>query len=351
MKYEPGKTGSNNSNYVWALYRDRKDRIWIGMCPGGVDRFDPATGKMTYYMHQENDSNSLSHNNIHSIFEDSRGNIWIGTNGGGLNKIENGSGKIIHYGIKEGLSHSSLGHLYEDANHNLWIGTDAGLDFMDTRTGRITNRGSAYGIPDCFIYGILEDKKHNLWISSNEGLIRFNLLKKHTAIFSVNDGLQSNEFNLNAFCKMKNGEMYFGGSHGFNRFIPEDIKATITTNPPVITDFMIFNKSVELDREDSPLQSHIAYATQLTLPYSASVISFEFAVLNYKMPGNNHYAYYMEGFDKDWNHVKANRTATYTNLDPGTYHLKIRSTNVDSPEPRYVSLKIIITKSMFPSCL
>lgn len=342
MKQETGKKGGISSNYVWVLNKDSRDRIWIGMCPGGVNMFDPASGKISYFLHEENNPNSLSHNNIHSIFEDSRGNVWIGTNGGGLNKIENQTGKIVHYNVQQGLSHSSLGHLYEDEKHNLWIGTDAGLDYMDTQTGRITNYGAEYGIPNCFIYGILEDRNRCLWISSNEGLIRFDVMKKQTAIFSVNDGLQSNEFNLNAFCKSRSGEMYFGGSNGFDKFIPEEIKMSNRGNSPVFTDFFIFNRSVETDEEDSPLQNHISYTKNIILPYSASVISFEFAVLNYRIPGNNHYAYKMEGFDKDWNYVKANRTATYTNLDPGSYTLKVSSITTDNPESDHVSLKIII---------
>lgn len=343
LKYEQGKPGTITSNYVWIIYKDSRNRMWMGMCPGGINVYDPETGKMSYYLHQEKDSGSLSHNNIHSIFEDSKGNIWIGTNGGGLNKIDAVTGKIIHYGIKEGLSHNSLGHLYEDKNHNLWIGTDAGLNYLNTQTGKITNYGPKQGLPNCFIYGILEDSNNNLWISSNEGLIRFNPETNNVSVFSVNDGLQSNELNLNAFCKTKCGAMYFGGSNGFNKFFPDKIKESNSSTAPVLTDFLLFNRSVEISGDNSPLENQISYTKEITLPYDASVFSFEFAVLNFKVPGNNQYAYKMEGFEKDWNYSSTNKTATYTNLDPGDYTFLVKAISPDNHESEVVSLKILIT--------
>ncbi|NJK85311.1 MAG: hypothetical protein HC906_04425 [Bacteroidales bacterium] len=106
---------------------------------------------------------------------------------------------------------------------NLWIATDAGLDYLDVSKNEITNYGPEYGLPNSFVYGILEDTKNDLWISSNLGLIRYNPEKNTVRYFTIADGLQSNEFNLNAFVKTKKGVMYFGGSNGFNRFFPDSL--------------------------------------------------------------------------------------------------------------------------------
>ena len=37
----------------------------------------------------------------------------------------------------------------------------------------------------------------------------------------------------------------------------------------------------------------------------------------------------MEPFDKDWLYPKDKHSATYTNLDPGTYTLRVRAANND----------------------
>lgn len=48
-----------------------------------------------------------------------------------------------------------------------------------------------------------------------------------------------------------------------------------------------------------------------------------------RMPQNIQYAYMLEGFEKEWNYVGSQRSATYTNLPKGTYHFLVRSTNSD----------------------
>src|SRR5690606_34193083 len=60
-----------------------------------------------------------------------------------------------------------------------------------------------------------------------------------------------------------------------------------------------------------------------------SVITFGFVALNYSSPEKNHYAYKLEGFDKDWNYIENKRTATYTNLPAGNYVFKVKASNSD----------------------
>ena len=41
----------------------------------------------------------------------------------------------------------------------------------------------------------------------------------------------------------------------------------------------------------------------------------------------NQYAYKLEGFDEEWQYIGTKRTITFTNLDPKTYTLKVKSSN------------------------
>ncbi|HLY71298.1 MAG TPA: response regulator, partial [Puia sp.] len=97
--------------------------------------------------------------------------------------------------------------------------------------------------------------------------------------------------------------------------------------PLVLTSFQLFNKNVPLaadDNDPSPLKKAIEETNEITLPYSSSVISFEFASLNYTGAEKKKYAYMLEGFDKSWNEIGTERKAVYTRLDPGKYMLKIK---------------------------
>ncbi|MCU0333290.1 MAG: histidine kinase, partial [Ignavibacteriaceae bacterium] len=57
--------------------------------------------------------------------------------------------------------------------------------------------------------------------------------------------------------------------------------------------------------------------------------SFQFASLDYNAPEMNQYAYFLEGFDKEWIYSGKRRFVTYTNLDPGEYIFQVKATNSD----------------------
>jgi len=185
------------------------------------------------------------------------------------------------------------------------------------------------GLPNNVIKGIVEDHSGHLWLTTNKGISRYDIDDQLFWNYDVSDGLQSNEFVRNSIFKSKKGKIFAGGVNGFNVFHPDSLKANLFEPPIVITDFKIFNRPVEIGVEKSPLKKHISETKQLVLSHHHSVISFEFAALNYISSKKNQYAYLLEGFENDWNFVGTQRTATYTNLDPGEYIFRVKGSNND----------------------
>ncbi|MCU0645997.1 MAG: SpoIIE family protein phosphatase, partial [bacterium] len=58
-------------------------------------------------------------------------------------------------------------------------------------------------------------------------------------------------------------------------------------------------------------------------------ISFEFVALHYNQPVKNKYSYILVNYDQDWRPAGSQRTATYTNLEPGEYFFRVRGSNND----------------------
>lgn len=386
FQHDPNNLNSLSNNIVRLIYPARGDPhvLWIGTHGGGLNCFDLKSGKFTRYLHDPNDPTSISHNELRSIYQDLSGALWIGTNGGGLNKLSLNANaasppKFTRYqhdpNNPTSLSNDFVRAIYEDpheAGQVLWIATQGGgLNKFDRRTETFTHYRAdaslpnslnndyilclhadqaglfwlgtwggglnkfdrekgvlAYytireGLPSNEIYGMLEDGSGNLWISSNHGLSRFNPAAEVFKNYSVEDGLQSNEFNGGAFFKSKNGEMFFGGIHGFNAFYPQDIKDNPHVPPVVITGFSKFNKDVRLE-------TSITAAQQLKLSYKDYVFSFEFAALDFTAPMKNQYAYKMDGLDQDWIYTDAKkRFATFTTLAPGNYRFRVKGSNND----------------------
>jgi hypothetical protein len=82
-----------------------------------------------------------------------------------------------------------------------------------------------------------------------------------------------------------------------------------------------------MSSDPSPLKEDISDAKSITLNYKQSVISLEFAALDFTSADKKQYAYILEGFDKEWNFVGPRHSATYTNLPAGTYTFKVKYQN------------------------
>ena len=194
------------------------------------------------------------------------------------------------------------------------------------------------------IQGILEDKAGRLWLSTKKGISRFDPKTETFRNYDVSDGLQGDDFSTRCYQQGPDGEMFFGGSNGFNAFFPENIRDNPYVPPVVITSFKIFNKPVPIGAR-SVLTKAISYMDGLTLPYRDNVFSFEFAALSYANSRKNRYRYKLENFERGWNEVgSAQRLATYTNLDPGKYTFRVQGSNSDGVwNEEGVSLPILIT--------
>ncbi|MEA3421570.1 MAG: histidine kinase dimerization/phosphoacceptor domain -containing protein, partial [Acidobacteriota bacterium] len=328
---------SLSDDRIRVIYEGQPGVLWIGTDGGGINKFETGKGIFTRYRHDPSDPNSLSNDRTWSILKSDSGSLWIGTFGGGLNKFDPGKGQFFHYRFNpddpNSLSNDYIMALYEDQSGILWIGSNGeGLIKFDPQREIFSNYTESEGSPSA-VYGILEDDEGNLWISSNNGLYKFNPQTEIFRNYDVNDGLQSNEFNGGSRYKSLEGELFFGGINGFNRFYPETIKDNPYIPSVVITNFRIFNKVVPIQEGEyrkSRLTKSITETDKIELSYRDNMLSFEFAALHYVFPDKNEYAYRMEGLHKDWIYTSAaKRFATYTNLNPGKYTFRVKASNND----------------------
>lgn len=333
---------------IYSIIMDRDKNMWIGSQGAGVDRFDKKTGGFLHYKHDENNANTIASDETHYLLQDKRGDLWIGTTNKGVDILNIKTGMFTHYSHDAGrtsILDNNVYFFHEDKNGDVWVGTQGGLTRFDNNRHIIKNYTVKDGLPNNIIMGILEDDENNLWLSTNNGLSKFNPSTNTFRTFSVEDGLQSDEFKPHACLKASSGLMYFGGTDGFNVFNPGSINVSAFDPPLYVTNFFIFNKEVPITfgKNQTPLDKSITESSEIRLPYKNAVFTFEFASLNYASPGKKQYAYILEGFDNAWNEVGNNRSATYTNLDPGTYYFKVKGKNNNGEWSSNIrTLKVVI---------
>jgi signal transduction histidine kinase/ligand-binding sensor domain-containing protein/DNA-binding response OmpR family regulator len=259
--------------------------IWIGTVGFGLYVFDISTHKIRHYV-KSAEAGALSYNHVNKIYQDRKNRIWVMTQGGGLNQYLGQDKGFKVYTVNDGLGSNSLRGLVEDAKGDLWFSTNGGISKMDAKTLKFVN-------------------------------------------FEEADGLQGKEFMTSAVAKNSQNWLFFGGVNGLNYLKSDSLRMRLDVPPVYFTKLKIFNKEVEAGQENSPLIEDISSTKHLILQPDQTVFSLDFVALEYQRPKNNRYAYYLEGFEKEWNLVGTQRTVTYTNLSPGDYVFKVKASNSD----------------------
>jgi YXYXY domain-containing protein/two component regulator with propeller domain len=327
-RHNPDDPNSLISNNVFRTYADRSGLLWVGQSDG-VSRLDPATEQFLNY--RPSPTNVTSYGRSADAFcRDRSGTLWVG--GGVLSRFDDKTQTFLYYTPDPRDPHKLQGGgitaIHEDRAGTLWLGAWDGLYRFDRQSGIFTRYTETQGLPSSAIQGILEDKLGRLWLSTKDGVSRFDPQTEKFRNYDVSDGLQADEFSLGAYAQGPDGEMFFGGSNGFNAFFPENVRDNPYVPPVVITSFKIFNKLVSVGNK-SVLKKAIPYIDSLTLSYRDNIFSFEFAALSYANSHKNRYRYKLEGLEPGWNEVGSKqRLATYTNLDPGEYVFRVQGQTV-----------------------
>lgn len=376
----------DKDNNIWI--GSKGDGIYILNKKGSNGRYS-----IDHYEYEPNNPYSLSHNSIYSIFQDEKDRIWIGTYGDGLNLVDDSEPKLkfIHsrnelkrFPIQTG---SKIRVVSADKFGNICIGTTLGLiifssDFTSPSTIdfksyiRIpsdneslsandvfdictTSKGETYlatfgggvnkiietdekgfpikfksyttseGLPSDVILTIMEDTEGQLWVTTEGNLTKFDTDKESFETYSeISRLIKGQNFAEGAKFSSESGTIYVGHSKGFlsvktNWIIKNDFKPYIA-----LTNLSIANKSIPIG-ENSLLSQNIDDVKSLKLSYKQNFFSIEFAALDYTDSKNIAYAYKLDGFDDDWITTSKQRIANYTNIEPGKYNFRIKSTNSD----------------------
>ncbi|GAA4821875.1 ligand-binding sensor domain-containing protein [Algivirga pacifica] len=325
-QYAAGNTNSIVDDNVWEVLVDQEGKVWAGT-DKGISVFDPKNKYFEHYTADDREG-TLSNGEIRSIYEDVRGDIWIGTFYG-LNRFDRKTKRFEVYHLPIFNNNTSKGILCitEDNALNLWVGTFGGGVFRFNRTTRkFESFSDEEGLPNNMVYSIVEDDAHHLWMGTGRGVMDFNPMTMEHSAFTEEDGLQSGRFNRNAAVKLKDGRLLFGGVEGVNIIDPSDEPQGNVTPEVQLTKLKVFNQEVGIGGEETTLPRQLTQMEKIVLKPEEKAFSITYSAMNYLYNDKMRYAYRLKGFDKQWNYVGNQRTASYTNLAPGTYTLEVKAT-------------------------
>ena len=317
-----------SQNDVFFVKEDSRGLIWIGTNGTGVNVYNPEKKSFMRFGTYLIPPMLLPGNGfMRAISEDTEGNVWLASNGTGIAVYQRNNEKFKLFNrANSGLSNDVVISLLHDSKGNLWAGTDGGgLDLFNKKTGRFINFNETNGLPNPIVYKILEGKDGLIWFSTDRGISCLNPSTKKVKNFGRFNGLQDSPFVLGSGISASDGELYFGGQEGFNYFFPTALPVNSTVPKVLLTELKLANMVV-LPGKDAPIQEQIEFAKEINLDYGQN-FSISYVALNYTAPQQNHYSYRLVGLEEEWNYVGAEKTAYYTNLDPGEYVFQVRASN------------------------
>lgn len=309
---------------IYTMIQDRKRNYWIAT-QDGLFMVNSKTGLTRHFTDHNRGAERLSANLVYALYEDSQGYIWIGTVNG-LDVFDPGKSVMKHYqknGGKPGsLADNFITCFCEDSGGDIWIGTNTYVNRWIRKTGYFEYYAQEQGIPGNLIYSILKDKQNNIWFATGNGLCRYEPINGKFRTFTIEEGLQSPEFNLGASCLCPDGEILVGGMNGFNSFYPDSIRDNPHIPPIVFTAASRVSKGI---RTSIPFREK----QQIDLGYAENSFSIEFAALEFTNPFKNKFAYKLEGVDEDWVETGNRNFVSFSGLQPGEYRLRVIGCNND----------------------
>jgi len=372
---------------VYSMYQSADGTLWLGTKPDGLFRLkDDGIEQFT----------DLPNTNIYNMVEDSYGRLWVATLGGGLCykdqhfKVPKNYPKdhaqrvrflhIAHDNIlmaatTEGVLVAELKADADDMQFRLHqreperttsLSSSAIMDIMETADGRIFVSTESGGINQIESLDLLGDQlqfRHYNTVShhlpndlalSSTPMVGNRIMVVSGHVVSLLDStghsrvLDSRFFHADyRFSEahpqqLGGGRWLFGLTDGAFITTTEQMCRHASTPRLVLT-------SISLQGDSSNWAAE--YLDTLTLQPHERNMTVHFAALNYMAPDRINFAFRLtpagRSTDTFWNHIGHNRSVTLLDLEPGTYHLDIRSTNADGEWTDNIRTLTLIVKPAF----
>ena len=307
---------------IWDIKQADQDHLWLCTRDRGLILFDIINISATYYNSKSGD---LNDDNI-SVMCQGRTNdeFIIGSDDGSITVIDYADMSFRKLSISQELR--SVKSLYLQ-NDELWIGTSQnGIIVHDLKTSESHSISKSNGLPNHMIYAILPHNDEYLWISTNKGIAQIyqdyskpNVLNQ---LYSISDGIVSDEFNTGAYHVDDRGILYFGGIDGVNWFDPDKL---IKDRRPIDLSLL----EVIVTHTSGQIHIPIYNKDQIDLSYKDRDFQLKYSMLDFINTEDREYIYKLEGLNEDWINNGANELVNFSNVPPGEYQFSLKSKNRD----------------------
>ena len=325
-----------NSSYFLLRSGKNPHRVWVGTREGLISfyRHSPNNprGKNTRW-EMESKFKEITQP-ILSIVEEQNRNLWLGTLTSGVFYVEFPGTEtttppvVHHYYSEHGLPQGEV-YTTAAAGHVMFA-TGKGLFRFDEK--------NKIFVPDCTlgedftngtrnVFRLVEDNRKEIWFHSR--LRNYRAIPKPDGSYDIN-------INSIPFLRIPFAQV--------NAIYPETDRVWLASNDGLICfdktirknysrDFPVYiRKAATIDEKlilfaGYRKENHQG-AKIPEIEYKNRNLRFAFASPFFESEADTEYRHFLEGYDREWSNWTRDTRADYTNLDSGTYRLRVQAKNV-----------------------
>jgi len=346
---------------VYTILQDKDNSLWLGTSGYGLihlkidnDKKEDLSVTFLEKFNYNNSNTGPANDIIYSLEAGDDNQLWIGCRYGGLSLLNKKTKKFKNFKAftyNGSLSNNDVLTVFKDSHNRIWVGTSYGLNLLNNDDALKTEPEfkkltTANGLPNNTIHAIEEDRLGQIWVSTNKGLAKVNPTDLKVSYYQQSDGLQSNEFCDGAVWKDNRDNLFFGGTYGFNNFLPQNIHKSHWLPNLCISGISIGGKSA---KENGFIVLNPKGGSPLDYVINRKDNFFDLNVkaLSFLNADKCEYAYYLDGYDKTWHYAGTTGKITYSNIPPGNYTLKIKWSNGEGMWTTEIPLLKAVVKQYF----
>lgn len=161
------ENGPVYNGFVYSIYVDKKNQVWMGTDGKGLLMYDGSTLKDFPELKQKDVKV------VYSIVEDLTGTIWFSTLHHGIYLYDRREFRAFN--LSNGLSELEIFGLGLDNNGNILAINRKGIDIIQPNKFHIRHIGEESGLKllDADLNSIARDRKGGVWIGTRSGIVRF----------------------------------------------------------------------------------------------------------------------------------------------------------------------------------
>ena len=347
--------------YVVREVRDRS--VWVG-CHGSVTRYDPASGTLRRW-HQTDAVDPAPAGVVTQIVEEPDGAIWLGASDALQLRAPDGSlREVMAAGGPEGFpARNALQQMSRGPDGALWLATGKGLLMWNAGTRRfepvpggppwqvfafgfapddtvwvggsgilvsyrwtgaelIAERtvDARHGLPAVAAGGLAVDGLGVVWMSTPRGLVRYDPQRERLRVYSVLDGLPSQQFSDYPFEASARGYIAVGTADGLLLFHPQHVQ--VSDRSPTLA-----IESVQARRGEELLE--LPAGAPIVLRHDDRDLRVTARLLSFTDAHAHRYRFRLKGYDPDWVEVGASGERMFPSLRHGDYVLEVQARTAD----------------------